>query len=126
MCLWHTERVSATNPSERGEMRGDALRGTQNAPQKAKLSEGRFGEAEPEGCASIRECGMAFGAHEPTRTRTLSAPVRANPYCRGAPMNAAWSEGSPKRTAAASSSSERHSDGISRVLARKHTRNHNT
>ena len=25
-----------------------------NAPKKAKLSEGRFGEAEPEGCVSIR------------------------------------------------------------------------
>ena len=75
MCLWHAERVSATNQSERGERRGGALRGTQNAPQKAKLSEGRFGEAEPEGCASIRECAAAFrrvrplianGDHVPT------------------------------------------------------------
>ena len=28
MCLWHAERVSATNQSERGERRGCALRGT--------------------------------------------------------------------------------------------------
>ena len=30
-----------------------------NAPKKAKLSEGRFGEAEPEGCASIRGRGRS-------------------------------------------------------------------
>ena len=36
MCLWHTERVSATNPSERGERRGGALRGTHGlAPSPA-------------------------------------------------------------------------------------------
>ena len=31
-----------------------AARASVNAPKKAKLSEGRFGEAEPEGCANIR------------------------------------------------------------------------
>ena len=39
---------------------------------------------------------MAFGAHEPPRTRRRPRPCRANPHCGGAPTNAALKGGIPE------------------------------
>ena len=56
-----------------------------NAPQKAKLSEGRFGKAEPEGCASIRgrtqrgvrfSRGSTVGPMQPADSGTASRTER--------------------------------------------------
>ena len=55
-----------------------------NAPQKAKLSEGRFGKAEPEGCASIRgrtqrgvrfSRGSTVGPMQPADSGTASRSI---------------------------------------------------
>ena len=43
-----------------------------------------------------RKGGMAFGAHEPPRTRRRLRPCRANPHCGGAPTNAALKGGFPE------------------------------
>ena len=43
-----------------------------------------------------RKGGMAFGAHEPPRTRRRPRPCRANPLCGGAPTNAALKGGIPE------------------------------
>ena len=43
-----------------------------------------------------RKGGMAFGAHEPPRTRHQPRPCRANPHCGGAPTNAALKGGIPE------------------------------
>ena len=58
-----------------------------------------------------RKGGMAFGAHEPPRTRRQPRPCRANPHCGGAPTNAALKGGIPE------SVSSRSTAGNTRRLA---------
>ena len=61
-----------------------------------------------------RKGGMAFGAHEPPRTRRQPRPCRANPHCGGAPTNAALKGGLPE-SVSSRSTAER---GIVRIINR--------
>ena len=59
-----------------------------------------------------RKGGMAFGAHEPPRTRRRPRPCRANPHCGGAPTNAALKGGFPESVSSRSTAENRILRGI--------------
>ena len=87
--------------------------------ERERLSEGRICVRRNESAGGGRDAlsrdarkgGMAFGAHEPPRTRRRPRPCRANPHCGGAPTNAALKGGFPE------SVSSRSTAGNSRRLA---------
>ena len=63
---------------------------------------------------NARKGGMAFGAHEPPRTRRRPRPCRANPHCGGAPTNAALKGGIPESVSSRSTAESK----IIRIIRR--------